>query len=56
MSGNGGHTVVLDHTDGLQNPASVAVRGGTVYVADAACLTQRDPNLLTARLHRPLSR
>ncbi|MGA6159677.1 hypothetical protein ACPEIC_40800 [Stenotrophomonas sp. NPDC087984] len=55
VSGNGGHTVVLDHTDGLQNPTSVAVRGGTVYVADAAYLTQQDPNLPTTRLHRPLS-
>ncbi|WP_217552206.1 hypothetical protein [Streptomyces sp. GbtcB6] len=56
VSGNGGRTVVLDHTDGLQNPTSVAVRGNKVYVADAAYVTQQDPNLLTTRLHCPSSR
>ncbi|MFF2502398.1 hypothetical protein ACFVTY_03245 [Streptomyces sp. NPDC058067] len=56
VSGNGGHTVVLNHTDGLQNPTSIAVRGDTVYVADAAYVTQQDPNLLTTRLHCPSSR
>ncbi|MFD3588156.1 hypothetical protein [Streptomyces sp. NPDC058683] len=55
VSGNGGNSVVLDHTDGLQNPTSIAVRGSVVYVADAAYLTQQDPNLLTTRRHRPFS-
>ncbi|MEU1290572.1 hypothetical protein [Kitasatospora sp. NPDC005856] len=52
VADNGTHTIVLDHTDGLQNPTSVAVRGDRVWVADAAYLTQQDPNLLTARLLR----
>ncbi|MGW1258987.1 hypothetical protein ACWD5Q_28335 [Streptomyces sp. NPDC002513] len=50
VSGDGSHTIVLDHADGLQNPTSLAVHGDTVYVADAAYLTQQDPNLLTARI------
>ncbi|MFG2906726.1 SMP-30/gluconolactonase/LRE family protein [Kitasatospora sp. NPDC048286] len=49
---NGTHTIVLNQADGLQNPTSVAVQGDRVWVADAAYLTQQDPNLLTARLLR----
>ncbi len=49
---DGTRTIVLDQADGLQNPTSVAVRGNRVWVADAAYLTQQDPNLLTARLVR----
>ncbi|WP_345443674.1 hypothetical protein [Actinoallomurus vinaceus] len=43
---------VLTAADGLSNPTSVAVRGRTVYIADAAYFTRRDPNLLVARLRR----
>jgi len=49
---NGSHTVVLDATDGLEGPTSLAVRGRTVTVLSAAYLTQKDPNLLTAHLTR----
>ncbi|MER7701515.1 hypothetical protein ABTX81_01245 [Kitasatospora sp. NPDC097605] len=52
IADDGTHTIVLDRTDGLQNPTSVAVRGDRVWIADAAYLTQQDPNLLTARLRR----
>ena len=47
---NGTHRVVLDATDGLQGPTSLAVRGTTVTVLSAAYLTRKDPNLLTAHL------
>jgi sugar lactone lactonase YvrE len=47
----GGTTsTVLDGTDGLQNPTSIAVRGRDVYVLSAAYTTATDPNLLRARL------
>jgi hypothetical protein len=49
---NGRHTVVLDASDGLQNPTSIAVNGSTVTVLSAAYLTQKDPNLLKAHLKR----
>ncbi|MFG2847168.1 hypothetical protein ACGF12_28940 [Kitasatospora sp. NPDC048296] len=49
---DGSHTVVLTAADGLQNPASLARRGDTVYIADAAYFTATDPNLLSARLLR----
>ncbi|MER6360756.1 hypothetical protein [Kitasatospora sp. NPDC001527] len=55
VADDGSHTVVLDRTDGLQNPTSVAVRGNRVWIADAAYLTQQDPNLLTSRLRRNAS-
>jgi len=45
-----GHHTVLTAADDLQGPTDVAVRGRTVYVPSAACNTQHDPNLLTARL------
>lgn len=48
---DGSHDVVLDEHDGLSNPTAIAVCGNTVYVPDAAYLTQRDPNLLTARIN-----
>ncbi|GAA2228826.1 hypothetical protein [Streptomyces nogalater] len=47
---DGSHTAVLTEADGLAGPTSVAVRGRTVYVPSAAYRTQRDPNLLLARL------
>jgi hypothetical protein len=49
---DGTHTVVLTAQDGLQNPTSVAVRGTTIYVPSAAYTTQKDPNLLIARIQR----
>ncbi|WP_328483335.1 hypothetical protein OHS71_35110 [Streptomyces sp. NBC_00377] len=48
---DGTHRVVLTSKDGLSNPTSVAVRGRTAYVPGAAYFTQRDPNLLLARVH-----
>lgn len=53
VADDGSHTIVLDHADGLENPTSVAVRGGRFWVGDAAYLTRQDPNLLTARLPAP---
>ncbi|MDH6218212.1 SMP-30/gluconolactonase/LRE family protein [Streptomyces pseudovenezuelae] len=47
---DGTSTTVLDATDGLQNPTSVALRGKDVYVLSAAYTTATDPNLLRARL------
>ncbi|MFF3205491.1 hypothetical protein [Streptomyces sp. NPDC002962] len=47
---DGTGTTVLDATDGLQNPTSVALRGKDVYVLSAAYTTAADPNLLRARL------
>ncbi|MFF6947198.1 hypothetical protein ACFZAD_00845 [Streptomyces iakyrus] len=46
---DGGHSIVLTQADGLQNPTSVAVRGGTVYVTSGAYLTAEDPNLIRGR-------
>ena len=42
--------VVLTGADGLQNPTSLARRGDTVYIGNAAYFTGVDPNVLTARL------
>ncbi|MGW1048757.1 hypothetical protein [Streptomyces sp. NPDC002521] len=47
---DGSHTVVLTADDGLQNPTSLARRGDTVYIANAAYFTATDPNLLSARI------
>jgi sugar lactone lactonase YvrE len=47
---DGTHDTVLTVQDGLSNPTSLAVRGRDLFVADAAYLTQRDPNLLKGRL------
>ncbi|MGW1749101.1 hypothetical protein ACWCRD_26510 [Streptomyces sp. NPDC002092] len=49
---DGTHTAVLTAADGLRTPTSIAVHGNTVYVPSAACLTDKDPNLLLARLDR----
>jgi hypothetical protein len=49
---DGSKQTVLTGADGLSNPSSVAIRGGTVYVLSAAYLTQTDPNILLASLHR----
>ncbi|MET7685705.1 hypothetical protein [Streptomyces sp. NPDC005423] len=52
IAADGTSSVVLDASDGLQNPTTVAVRGTDVYVPSAAYLTATDPNLLHARLDR----
>ncbi|MFF8726886.1 SMP-30/gluconolactonase/LRE family protein [Streptomyces sp. NPDC015171] len=49
-------TTVLTEADGLSHPTAVAVRGRTVYVPSAALSTQRDPNLVLARLRHFISR
>ncbi|MFC9330437.1 SMP-30/gluconolactonase/LRE family protein [Kitasatospora sp. NPDC057015] len=50
VAADGTRSVVLTQPDGLSNPTSVAVRGGTVYVTGAAFFTRQDPNLLLATL------
>lgn len=52
VAADGSHHTVLTAGDGLSNPTSVAVRGGTVYVPSAAYFTRTDPNLLLADLRR----
>ncbi|MFE5082842.1 SMP-30/gluconolactonase/LRE family protein [Streptomyces mirabilis] len=52
ITDDGKNTTVLNASDGLQNPTSVAVRGKDVYVPSAAYATATDPNLLHARLVR----
>lgn len=47
---DGTQKTLLTAADGLQNPTSVAVRGTTAYVLSAAYLTQKDPNLILARI------
>ncbi|MFE4967350.1 SMP-30/gluconolactonase/LRE family protein [Streptomyces sp. NPDC056660] len=49
---DGKNTTVLNASDGLQNPTSVAVHSKDVYVPSAAYATATDPNLLHARLVR----
>ncbi|MEU1489521.1 hypothetical protein ABZ456_04580 [Streptomyces sp. NPDC005776] len=46
---DGTSTTVLDATDGLRGPTSIALRHDDVYVLSAA-YTSTDPNLLRARL------
>ncbi|MER6028952.1 hypothetical protein [Streptomyces sp. NPDC001851] len=53
---DGTRAAVLTRADGLANPTSVAVHGGTVYVDSAAYFSQQAPNLLLARLNRGLGR
>jgi sugar lactone lactonase YvrE len=45
---DGTSSTVLTAADGLQNPTSVALRRGTLYVLSAAYTTSTDPNLLLA--------
>ena len=53
---DGSQQTVLTAADGLSNPSSLAVLGGTVYVLSAAYLTQTDPNIMLANLnHQALS-
>ncbi|GGN11379.1 SMP-30/gluconolactonase/LRE family protein [Streptomyces fuscichromogenes] len=53
---DGTHASVLTVQEGLSNPTSLAVRGRDVFVVSAAYSTQRDPNLLKARLGTHFSR
>ena len=48
----GSHSIVLTAADGLQNPTSIALRGDTVYIDNAAYVTATDPSLMLARLSR----
>ncbi|MDH6622727.1 streptogramin lyase [Streptomyces sp. LBL] len=52
ITDDGSNTTVLNASDGLQNPTSVAVRGNDVYIPSAAYTTATDPNLLHAHLDR----
>lgn len=45
---DGTSSTVLTAVDGLQNPTSLALRHGTLYVLSAAYSTAADPNLLLA--------
>ncbi|MFD7872833.1 hypothetical protein ACFV5G_01655 [Streptomyces sp. NPDC059766] len=47
---DGSHSIVLTAADGLQNPTSLAVRGGTAYIASGAYFTNTDPNVLAAHV------
>ncbi|WP_030898412.1 hypothetical protein [Streptomyces sp. NRRL F-5126] len=47
---DGTATTLLDSSDGLQNPTSVALHGDDVDVFSAAYTTKTDPNLLRAHL------
>ena len=49
---DGSQQTVLTAAEGLSNPSAVAIRGNTVYLLSAAYLTQTDPNVLLADLHR----
>ncbi|MET8629322.1 hypothetical protein ABZW30_37255 [Kitasatospora sp. NPDC004669] len=48
---DGAQSTVLTAADGLENPTSLLIRGGTVYVMDAAYVTSKNPNILAARRH-----
>lgn len=52
VAADGTTRLLLDASDGLEGPTSIAVRGGRVYVPSAAYLTATDPNLLTTTLSR----
>ncbi|MFB6878319.1 hypothetical protein [Streptomyces sp. NPDC056323] len=47
---DGTHSVVLTAADGLQNPTSIAIRGGTAYIASGAYFTNTDPNVLVVHV------
>ncbi|MFH0177903.1 SMP-30/gluconolactonase/LRE family protein [Streptomyces cacaoi] len=52
VTSGGASSTVLNASDGLQNPSSVAVDGQNVYVTNSAYRTATDPNLLRAELDR----
>ncbi|MFI1766171.1 hypothetical protein ACH41H_29545 [Streptomyces sp. NPDC020800] len=47
---DGSHSIVLTAADGLENPTSLAVRGGTAYIASGAYFTNNDPNVLAVHV------
>ncbi|MFF3783905.1 hypothetical protein [Streptomyces sp. NPDC001933] len=47
---DGSHSTVLTAADGLENPTSLAVRGGTAYIASGAYFTNTDPNVLAVHV------
>ncbi|QHA03267.1 FAD-binding protein [Streptomyces broussonetiae] len=47
---DGTHSIVLTAADGLENPTSLAVRGGTAYIASGAYFTNSDPNVLAVHV------
>ncbi|MGP8297208.1 SMP-30/gluconolactonase/LRE family protein [Streptomyces inhibens] len=47
---DGSHSIVLTAADGLENPTSLAVRGGTAYIASGAYFTNSDPNVLAVHV------
>jgi sugar lactone lactonase YvrE len=49
---DGSQQTVLTAADGLSNPSSIAIRGRTAYVLNAAYLTHTDPSVMIARLSR----
>ncbi|MFF4896343.1 SMP-30/gluconolactonase/LRE family protein [Streptomyces sp. NPDC001068] len=53
---DGTRGTVLTVHEGLSNPTSLAVNGRDVFVAGGAYSTQRDPNLLKARLSTHFAR
>ncbi|MEV2214869.1 hypothetical protein AB0H86_26045 [Streptomyces sp. NPDC050997] len=52
VTSGGASSAVLDASDGLENPSSVAVDGQNIYVTNSAYHTATDPNLLRAKLDR----
>ena len=53
---DGSQQTVLTAAEGLSDASAVAIRGNTVYLLSAAYLSQTDPNVLLADLHRWRSR
>ncbi|MFI1332937.1 hypothetical protein ACH4U7_23050 [Streptomyces sp. NPDC020845] len=49
---DGSHSIVMTAADGLENPTSLAIRGGTAYIANGAYFTDADPNLQAAHVKR----
>ncbi|NEA31099.1 hypothetical protein [Streptomyces sp. SID13031] len=47
---DGSHSAVLEASDGISGPTTVAIRGKSIYVASASFLLNEDPNLLLAAL------
>jgi hypothetical protein len=49
---DGREQTVLTAADGLSNPSAIAIRAGTIYLLNAAYLTQADPSIMLATLSR----
>jgi hypothetical protein len=48
---DGTYQIVLDGSDGLSGPTSIAITGGKIYVPSAGFITHKDPNLLVADIN-----